>query len=328
MQVVILAGGIGSRMQPWTNSIPKPLLPMLDLTLLERVVEIIPPSMVDEVVVAAGYKVEMIAEYFAKNDPGFDVTIVREDEMLGTGGALKNCQDFISGRFACFNGDIVSSLPFEQMMAKHEASDGIGTLGLWEVEDPTRFGIVGLDDNDQITRFKEKPLPHEIFSNLINAGCYILEDDIFALMPDGKHSLERDVFPQLAEQGQLSGFPFKGWFIDAGTRASWQDAVSRCLSERMFTSGSMYGDSWCASKVVNAENSMIEQGVSSAGSIVDSTILERSTIGKDSRITRCLIGRDCQIGDDVTLTDVIVDYGANVENGYQQSGGVFPLPQQ
>jgi len=214
------------------------------------------------------------------------------------------------------------------MMAKHDASYGIGTLGLWEVEDPTRFGIVGMDDKNQITRFKEKPLQHEVFSNLINAGSYILEDDIFALMPDGKHSLERDVFPQLAEQGQLSGFPFKGWFIDAGTQSSWQDAVSRCLSERMFTSGSMNGNSWCASNVVNAENSMIEQGVSSAGSIVDSTILERSTIGKDSRITRCLIGRDCQIGDDVTLTDVIVDYGANVENGYQQSGGVFPLPQQ
>ena len=115
---ILLAGGIGSRMQPWTNSTPKPLLPMLDMTLLERVVEIIPSKMVDEVVVAAGYKVEMIAEYFAKNDPGFDVTIVQEKEMLGTGGALKNCQDFISGRFACFNGDIISSLPFDQMMEK------------------------------------------------------------------------------------------------------------------------------------------------------------------------------------------------------------------
>jgi mannose-1-phosphate guanylyltransferase len=328
MQVVILAGGIGSRMQPWTNSMPKPLLPVLDLTLLERVVEIIPPGMVDEVVVAAGYKVEMIAEYFAKNDPGFDVTIVREEQMLGTGGALKNCEDFISGQFACFNGDIVSSLPFEQMLKKHNSNDGIGTLGLWEVEDPTRFGIVGLNDNDQITRFKEKPLPHEVFSNLINAGSYILEDDIFDVMPDGKHSLERDVFPQLAEKGQLSGFPFKGWFIDAGTPTSWHDAVSRCLSEQMFTRGAMNGNSWCASELVAAENSMIEQGVSSGGSILDSTILRHSTIGKGSQITRCLIGRDCQIGDGVILTDVIVDYGANVPDGHQQSGGVYPLPQQ
>jgi mannose-1-phosphate guanylyltransferase len=328
MQVVILAGGVGSRMQPWTNSMPKPLLPMLDLTLLERVVEKIPATMVDEVIVAAGYKVEMIAEYFAKNDPGFDVTIVHEEKMLGTGGALKNCQDFISGRFACFNGDIVSSLPFEQMLTMHDASDGIGTLGLWEVEDPTRFGIVGLNDNGRITRFKEKPLPHEVFSNLINAGSYILEEDIFALMPDGKHSIERDVFPQLAEQGQLSGFPFKGWFIDAGTPASWQDAVSRCLSEGMFTSGSRKGSSWCANEVVDAENSMIEQGVSSAGSILDSTILSGSSIGKDSRITRCLIGRDCQIGKGVELVDVIVDHGENIADGYQQSGGTFPLPQQ
>ena len=328
MQVVILAGGIGSRMQPWTNSTPKPLLPMLDKTLLERVVEIIPSTMVDEVVVAAGYKVEMIAEYFAKNDPGFDVTIVHEKEMLGTGGALKNCQDFISGRFACFNGDIISSLPFEQMMEKHSSSEGIGTLGLWEVEDPTRFGIVGLDEEDRITRFKEKPKPHEVFSNLINAGSYILEDDVFDFMPQTKHSLERDVFPQLAEKGELSGFPFKGWFIDAGTPSSWQDGVSRCLSERMFTKGSMNGNSWCASNSVDAGKSMIEEDVSSAGTITDSTVLSGSTIGNGAEITRCLIGRDCRIGNGVNLTDVIVGYGAIVEDGYQQSGGVFPLPQQ
>ena len=112
----MLAGGIGSRLQPWTESMPKPLLPILDRTLLERVVERIPNSLVDEVVIAAGYKVKMIREYFSKKETDFEVTIIPEDEPLGTGGALKNCQDVISGRFACFNGDIISSLPFEKML--------------------------------------------------------------------------------------------------------------------------------------------------------------------------------------------------------------------
>jgi mannose-1-phosphate guanylyltransferase len=113
MQVVVLAGGVGSRLRPWTNKMPKPLLPMLDMSLLERVVEGVPNDLIDEVVVAGGYKVEMIKEYFAQVDVDFDVRIVNENKPLGTGGALGNCRDVVSGRFACFNGDIVSSLQIE-----------------------------------------------------------------------------------------------------------------------------------------------------------------------------------------------------------------------
>ena len=90
MQVVVLAGGVGSRLRPWTNTMPKPLLPMLDMSLLERVVEGVPPHLIDEVVVAGGYKVEMIQDYFAHAEVDFDVRIVNETKPLGTGGALGN----------------------------------------------------------------------------------------------------------------------------------------------------------------------------------------------------------------------------------------------
>ena len=126
MQVVVLAGGIGSRLRPWTNAIPKPLLPMLDLTLLERVVEAVPTDLVDEVIVAGGYKVDQIESYFKKKEVDFDVRIVPEDEPLGTGGALGNCRDVVSGTFACFNGDIVSSLRIEPMLDLHRKNGGVG----------------------------------------------------------------------------------------------------------------------------------------------------------------------------------------------------------
>ena len=141
MQVVVLAGGVGSRLRPWTNEVPKPLLPMLDATLLERVVEGVPDGLVDEVVVAGGYKVNQIKDYFRSADVEFDVRIVPEDEPLGTGGALGNCRDVVSGRFACFNGDIVSSLNVGEMLQQHSNMDVKGTLALWEVDDPTRFGL-------------------------------------------------------------------------------------------------------------------------------------------------------------------------------------------
>ena len=109
---------------------------------------------------------------------------------------MANCSDLVSGTFACFNGDIISSLNVENLLSLHNKNGGIGSLGLWEVEDPTRYGIVGLDDNNKVTKFMEKPKPKQVFSNLINAGSYIFEDDIFDYLPNGKHSLERTMFFQ------------------------------------------------------------------------------------------------------------------------------------
>ena len=278
MQVVVLAGGVGSRLRPWTQSIPKPLLPMLDLTLLERVVEAIPTDMIDEVIVAGGYKVDMIEAYFKGKDIDFDVRIVPEDEPLGTGGALGNCRDVVSGTFACFNGDIVSSLSIEPMLELHRNNGGIGTLALWEVEDPTRFGIVGVNDEQRIERFMEKPKPEQVFSNLINAGSYIFEDDVFDWMPHGRHSIERDVFPKLAEANLLNGKEFEGYFIDAGTPTAWMEGVQRCIREERFNTGSAVDGTWYAKQSdypsATIRGSMIEADVLiEQASIVSSTLL-------------------------------------------------------
>lgn len=331
MQVVVLAGGVGSRMRPWTQSIPKPLLPMLDKTLLEHVVGCLPEHLVDEVVVAGGYKVDMIEAYFKEHDVPFDVRIVPEDSPLGTGGALGNCRDVVSGTFACFNGDIISSLDASNLLDLHQRSSSIGTLGLWEVEDPTRFGIVGLDDEQRITRFKEKPTPEEVFSNLINAGSYVFEDDIFDWMPHGKHSIERDIFPKLAAEGLLSGQSFDGYFIDAGTPNAWNDGVQACIKHHRYSKGHVVGDTWFenpAERHKSILQSMVSQGsrVDNA-SIVRSTLLQDVHIGQDSQINNCLIGRGAQIGASCRLTDVIVDHGAFIPAGTVLESGRWP-PEQ
>lgn len=256
---------------------------MLDLTLLERVVEAVPTDLVDEVIVAGGYKVDQIESYFKKNEVDFDVRIVPEDEPLGTGGALGNCRDVVSGTFACFNGDIVSSLRIEPMLDLHRKNGGVGTLALWEVEDPTRFGIVGVDLEHKINRFLEKPTPEQVFSNLINAGSYIFEDEVFEWMPHGRHSIERDVFPKLASDGLLNGLPFEGYFIDAGTPDAWMDGVQRCIKEGRYSSGTVEGSTWYAN-----------QPVSTAATIVD------SMVGEHVRL------HDCHVERSTLLTGVSV----------------------
>ena len=323
MQVVVLAGGVGSRLRPWTNSMPKPLLPMLDMSLLERVVEGIPNHLIDEVVVAGGYKVDMIQQYFAQAEVDFDVRIVNETQPLGTGGALGNCKDVVSGRFACFNGDIVSSLQIEPLLELHKHNGGVGSLALWEVEDPTRFGIVGLDDDSRITQFKEKPKAEEVFSNLINAGSYIFEDDIFDYMPEGKHSIERDVFPRLAEERLLNGQQFEGYFIDAGTPSAWSDAVHRCIQEQRFTRGKVGSTTSQSSESVT--ESMIETDVKFSNSKIHrSTLLKGSSVGENSVIKECLVGTQVVIGKDVHLENVVVGHDSIIPEGSHVVGGQWP----
>ena len=323
MQVVVLAGGVGSRLRPWTNDLPKPLLPMLDSTLLERVVEGVPAELVDEVVVAGGYKVDQIEEYFRNADVDFDVRIVPEDKPLGTGGALGNCRDVISGRFACFNGDIVSSLNVGKMLEQHSSMNVKGTLALWKVENPTRFGIVGLNEERKVTQFKEKPKPEEVFSNLINAGSYLLEEEVFDIMPREKHSLERDVFPVLAEEGTLSGFPFEGYFIDAGTPSSWHDGVRTCIVENRFKTGSVSNGSWHQSEKTTAKNSMVQDGCIVLGEVSESTLLSGSRVETGAVVSKCLIGKGATIQSGAMLTNVVVGHGVVVPSGHIQTEGTI-----
>ena len=332
MQVVVLAGGFGTRLRPWTYDIPKPILPMLDKTLLEHVVEVIPSDKVDEVIVAGGYKVDAIAEYFKENEVPFDVRIVTESEPLGTGGALGNCRDVISGTFACLNGDIISSLNMQQGIDLQQKNGGVGTLALWEVEDPTRFGIVGIDKANRITQFKEKPKENEVFSNLINAGSYLFEDDIFSYIPKGKCSLEREVFPVLAEEKKLNGYAFEGYFIDAGTPESWSMGVQACIANQRWKSGSRKGTNWHADSAVQiGETCNVEHTMLAKRTKIDDSVLSRCSlldgvqIKERSILNNTMIGKDSIIGRDCRLANVVVDHNSVIPDGTILEDAQWPI---
>ncbi len=332
MQVVVLAGGFGTRLRPWTYEIPKPILPMLDKTLLEHVVEVVPSDKVDEVVVAGGYKVDDIEAYFKEVDVPYDVRIVKETEPLGTGGALGNCRDVVSGQFVCLNGDIISSLDMQVGLDLQQRNGGIGTLALWEVEDPTRFGIVGLDDEQRITQFKEKPAPEEVFSNLINAGSYLFEDEIFEYIPMGRSSLEREVFPVLAEERKLNGFSFDGYFIDAGTPKSWSLGVEASIAHQRWKGGKRIDSNWHADDSIsihgesNVENSMLSTGASiTSAHLSKCSLLNNVQIGANSKLNETLIGRNSTIGKNCALDNVVVDHDSIVPDNTVLSDEQWPL---
>jgi len=317
MDVVVLAGGFGTRLRPLTEGVPKPLLPILDRAMIEHVVAVLPESLVDRVLIASGFGIDKMRAHLSGIDLPYDVVIVEEREPLGTGGAIENCKEHLSGEAFCvINGDLITSLRVEEMLEFHQSNGGIATISLWEVEEPSRFGVADYNPKTgKIRRFQEKPPKEEAYSNLINAGTYILEPEIFKLMPDGAHSIERDVYEDLAATGGLNGFPFEGWFVDAGTKESFIEATQVCISRGRFASGSVIGDSWFGDGSSNSGDvsSSSVGGLARIGEgtvIRDSVIMEGAMIGPGCNIEGCLVGMGAEVDAGTALSGEIVNHGS------------------
>ena len=333
MDVIVLAGGFGTRLRPWTLHTPKPLIPILDRTMIEHVVSILPEAMVDKVLIAAGYGIEQMRDHFAGLDLPYEVIIVEETEPLGTGGAIANCREHLGAGTCCvINGDLLTSLRVDEMLAAHQKSGTSASISLWEVEDPSRFGVADFDsDSSLIRRFQEKPPREEAYSNLINAGTYLLEPEVFDQMPEGAFSMERVVFPVLAESGQLSGFPFEGHFVDAGTPPSYIEAMQTSIQNQAWIRGESTGSGCWQGDSVSTNGSQISDSALDTGcevgpesQVVSSALLTNVKVSSGCQITGCMIGHNVQIGDGCNLREVVIDHGAIVPAGHVQTGGVFP----
>ncbi len=338
MDVIVLAGGFGTRLRPWTLHVPKPLIPILDRTMIEHVVSILPEGMVSRVLIAAGYGIEQMRTHFENAELPYEVIIVEETEPLGTGGAIANCKAHLgNGRCVVINGDLLTSLRLDEMLAAHRISGAMASISLWEVEDPSRFGVADYNpDSNRIQRFQEKPKREDAYSNLINAGTYILEPEVFNRMPDGAFSMERVVFPEMAEAGLLSGFPFEGHFVDAGTPPSYIEAMMTLISNRDWKrgyeancegiDGSWFGGQSAIDSSATISESSVDEGCSIADGveISQSALLSGVTIESGANLSGCMVGKGAYIGAQAKLENVVIDHNAKIPIYHEQKGGVFP----
>jgi len=298
MQVVVLAGGQGTRLRPWTLTRPKPGLMLLDRPLLAHVLDLFPSDAITSVVVAAGYLVDDLRSILDEHRLPWPVKVIKEEEPLGTGGALHNMLDDLEDRFICLNGDVLCGFDGLEMIEagqKHLGAEAI--LAVREVEDTQRFGIIEfMPDGTTIAAFKEKPRPHETTSRWASAGCYMLTRTAIERLSTGVSSLERDLFPRLASDEHAFGVQVEGEFVDAGTPESWIEAVALAISRSHDRDGSS-GDVWIhPESVIDPETritgSAIGAGVQIApGSmIIDCDIQAGAIIESECRLERCLIG--------------------------------------
>jgi mannose-1-phosphate guanylyltransferase len=227
LKVLILAGGLGTRLRAVISDRPKPMAEAGDRPFLEHLIEQLRAQGFGQFVLCAGYRADQIRDYF-EDGSRWKVSIEHsvETECLGTAGAIKHAQPLIDGPFIVMNGDSFIDADFQGLLAAHQARQiadphTIGTILSTFIEDAAAYGTLALDDTGRILRFREKA---SSASGWINGGVYVLETDILELIPAQKKvSVERETFPAaLAEGWHLYNHPTEGFFVDIGTPAGYR----------------------------------------------------------------------------------------------------------
>ncbi len=201
MKAIILAGGLGTRLRPLTNSIPKPLLSVKGKPIVEHAIINFKKHGIFDIVLSIGYMADKIKAYFGAGEKwGVKISYCVEETPLGTGGALKKAAEGLEETFVAINGDNLADFDWTAALETHRQNQAKITLSLYPVEDVRQFGIARLA-GDRILEFIEKPSPAEAPSNLNNAGGYVLEPEALDILPDGVSSIEKDCFEKITSQG-------------------------------------------------------------------------------------------------------------------------------
>ena len=222
---VVLAGGRGTRLQPITHEIPKPLIPLHEKQLIEHIFDLLKKYGVRNVIVSIGYMGDKIKHGLGNGRKfGLNITYIEEEEPLGTAGPIKLASEYLNETFIACNADELKEIDLADMYLAHRENKATATVALTTVDDPSAYGVARLQGN-KILEFVEKPSRDWAPSNLINAGLYMMEPEILSYIPDGFAMLEKDVFPKLARDGKLFGYPFAGQWFDTGNMERYEKAI-------------------------------------------------------------------------------------------------------
>ena len=360
MKAVIMAGGKGTRLRPLTSNQPKPMIPIANKPCMEHIVNLLKNHGFEDILVTVGFMPEAIQDYFGDgSDWDVDMEYSVEDEPMGTAGSVKMAGDRLSERFVVVSGDALTDADLRKAVAFHEDRGAEATLVLQEVDDPSEFGIVIVDDEGRVERFLEKPDPEEVFSYTANTGIYVLEPSVLEDIPAGEeYDFSDDLFPKLLDAGRpVYGYVTeKPYWEDIGNIGQYMDAQKAVLNgevrgvrppgeevrEGVFLGeGVEVDEDQLEGPVVLGDNVRVASGarvgphsviapgvsISSGASVVRSTVAEGSSIGEDAELDGALLGRSCEVRAGARLLEGSA-IGDNVEVGEKATieAGVSVFP--
>jgi mannose-1-phosphate guanylyltransferase len=360
MKAVILAGGEGTRLKPLTYKRPKPLMPVAGRPCIDYVIRSLVAAGFQEIVITTAYLSDTLIKSIG-DGPGYNASILYsfEERPAGTAGAVRRVGNFIDETFVVAMGDILADVDFRALYEFHKRKGGLVTIALTEVDDPTQYGIVGVDGSGRIVKFKEKPPKEEAFSRLANAGIYVLEPEVLDFIPvDQKFDFAKDLFPKLLAKGlPLYGSKLDGVWMDIGRPHDlWKASMEIVRRE-----GTPLRKDGIASEgpVILDPDAAIHRGVTlrgpcylgpgvdvQAGCVVDnaclyeasrldgdvvvrnSIVLEGSVVGKGAEILDSVVSRNCHIEAGARIAASIIGDNMTVRAGSRLENATVSQPPQ
>lgn len=338
---MILAAGVGSRLDPLTRTVPKPMVPIVNRPVIEHIIAKLKKHGVTEIMVNLHYLGDVIQAHLGNGAKyGVKIFYAQEDRLWGDAGSVKRAEEFFrDDTFLVVGGDDISDIDITSLVKFHREKRAVSTIALSVVDDPSEYGIVLMDEDNRINRFLEKPKGQGIFSNAANTGIYVFEPEVFDIIPLGvSYGFGNNVFPQLlAENKPLFGFVSPSYWRDVGNLQIYRNTQFDALAGHValdFPMPSAREQVWIgentkidptatlAYPVAIGSHVTIEAGAQilenaiigdnctvGANAVIKETILwQGATVRPGTHLERCVVGTNCSVASDAAIFDgVIVD---------------------
>ncbi len=322
----MLVGGEGTRLRPLTLTTPKQMLPVAEVPMIERVLTHLAAHGVKEAVLSLGYRPDAFLSLYPTNRLGdLSLQYAVEPEPLGTAGAIRFAARAgeIDDTFLAVNGDVLTDLDVAALVDFHQRGNAEATIALTRVDDPSGYGLVPTGPDGRVLAFVEKPLREEAVTGAVNAGTYVLEPSVLdRIPPDQPVSIERQVFPTMAEAGMLYAVASDAYWIDTGTPAQYLQAQLDLLSGRRPpppAPGAQLGEGgvWVVGDTVIDGVVLSPALVGTAAYVEAGAKVENSVVGAGARVHR-----DAEVRGSVLLPGASVHAGAVVDGSIVGEGAV------
>ena len=331
MKAVVLVGGEGTRLRPLTETVPKPLIPVMDRSFLDHVLDHLARHAVDEVVLSSPYLEETFRPFVEARAASGRAPAVRwitETAPLGTGGAVVNALDHLPADepVLALNGDILTDLDLGAMIAFHRDRGAAVTISLTSVEDARPYGLVPTEGDGRVIEFREKPT--EPVPGDVNAGTYVLGPGVLRGFDRGRTlSIEREIFPSLIADGRpVYGFVSSAYWMDLGTPEKYLEGHFDIFEGRV--GGLDYPSPWVHDTAVIALRAHLGRWVAVGAAaavdqdaqVDDSVLHPGARVGAGARVIGSIVGPNAQVGAGATVIDTVLGARATVPPGATVEG--------
>jgi mannose-1-phosphate guanylyltransferase len=329
---------MGTRLRPLTERTPKPMLPVAGVPLVVHQIVRAREAGVDHVVLATSYRAEVFADALDDGSAlGVRVDYAVEVEPLGTGGAIRNAADLLSGTGAddpvlVVNGDVIDGHDIAAQVAEHVGRGADASLYLTVVEDARAYGCVPTDEQGRVTAFLEK-MPEPV-TDRINAGCYVFRRSVLRAIPTGRLvSVERETFPGLLADGRLLlGRVDTAYWRDLGTPQSYVHGSADVVLGRVdaparpgpagpslvLPGAVVSGSAQLTGGTTVGRDARVDDGAVVEGSVV----LDGARVGPGAVVRSSAVGREAEVGAGAVLRAAVVGDGAKIAQGWRPAPGV------